>query len=223
MMEINGCFEKPESPCLFVFATDVEAEPFIRSLRMKRLAKDPISLFGGSGALLAVSGVGKSNAALTTAFCCVNFSPPTVLNLGCAGSVNRRFQRGNIFLVSRVIEPDRPHLRSCTPHEHVPALLPGFPEATLATQDRPVITREERQILASVTDLVDMEAAAVIQTARRFHSRSLVFKFVSDTGEEKNPTDIVPYVKEGGKIFCDFIIESVIPRVREIGAPVADK
>ena len=214
MTEIN----KSESGCIFVLATDMEAEPFIRKLRMKRLTTDPVSLFSGSGALLAVSGVGKSNAALTTAFCCVNFSPPTVLNLGCAGSVNPQFKRGSIFLVSKVIEPDRPHFRSGRPYLHLPALLPGFSEATLATQDRPVITREERQLLSSATDLVDMEAAAVAQTARRFHRQSLIFKFVSDTGEEEDPTDILPYVKEGGRAFCDFIIESVLPRVREVGA-----
>jgi adenosylhomocysteine nucleosidase len=204
---------------VLIFATRLEAEPFIKSMGAVQFATAPVPLFHKGDMILAISGIGKANAAITTTYCCTTFSVAYVLNLGCAGGASERCEKGDIFLISKVIEPDRPNLRSGRPYVHIPSALPGFAEATLATQDKPVITLEERKSLSVLAELADMEAAAVVQAARRFNVSVLVFKFISDTVSDEASTDIIPYVQEYGTEFCRFILEAVIPRLGEVRPP----
>ena len=193
-----------------IFATKLEAEPFIKTLRMVRLDGSPFFIHEGNDFVLAVSGIGKANAAIATTYCNIHYPSQWIVNLGCAGALNPLLKKGDIFQISKVLEPDRPHLRTGTPYAQIPSLLPGFTNAILATQDKPVIRSHDRITLSHFADLADMEGAAVIQAAGRFGINSLLFKFVSDTVQDSDEDEIIPFVREHGKYFSRFFVEQIL-------------
>lgn len=197
-----------------IMATRVEARSFVELFGLKEVRKGRMTLFENEEIALVVSGIGKTNAAIATAYCCMAVGPAWLLNLGAAGAANTLFHLGDIFHITSVIEYDRPLLSKKGLHTHHPLVLPGYRQATLATQDRPVISSDHRAQIAPCADLVDMEGAAVVQAARRFETACLLFKFVSDTPEETGEADILELINYHGAAFCRFISESVIPELR---------
>ncbi len=123
--------------CL-VAATLMEAEPFIKILDMKETETRPFFIFKGKEIMLGISAIGKANAAMCTAYCCMKYQPEIILNAGAAGAVDDTREVGTIFQIKKIIEPDRPHLRSNTPWVQTPDTMEGFENAVLATQDKPI-------------------------------------------------------------------------------------
>jgi adenosylhomocysteine nucleosidase len=201
--------------CL-VAATYMEAEPFIKIFNMREIEKKPFNLYEGKNIILAVSGIGKANAAIGTAYCCLKFQPACILNAGAAGAVDESHQVGTIFQVEKTVEPDRPHLRSNTPWIQTPDTLEGFNNAVLATQDKPINDIETFKDISLVANLVDMEGASVLQAAKRFKTGCYLFKFVSDTPLHAGKGLIVENIKEHVGAFCEFVAASVIRRINEI-------
>jgi adenosylhomocysteine nucleosidase len=199
-----------------IMATRLEAEPFITSLvPAEAPGRHPVPVYAGGRTVLAVSGIGKTNAAIATAYCCAVFHPRVILNLGAAGATGTAFAQGDIRHITSVVEYDRPHLRTTTPHIHVPSILPGFPTASLSTQDRAVIDKNIREEIARAADLVDMEGASVVQTAHTFGIPCYLFKFVSDTPDHTGPSDIIDYISAYRSSFFEFIVKTVIPVLTE--------
>jgi adenosylhomocysteine nucleosidase len=195
-----------------IMATLLEAEPFIEALGMEKVRERLLTVYRRGETILIISGIGKVNAAVATTFCCSVFDPEWILNLGAAGATKPSHRLGEIYHITKVVEYDRPLLRSDGPHIHTPEVFPGFREATLATQDKAVIKADPRRQVSSVADLVDMEGSAVVQAGRRFGTRCLLFKFVSDTPDlPSGHGDIVGCIRQYGKPFCDFIAASVMP------------
>jgi adenosylhomocysteine nucleosidase len=194
-----------------IVATRIEAQPLIDLLGLAEDRGVPCPLFRGGRIMLVVSGVGKTNAAIATTWCCTAFHPSLIVNLGAAGATGAHCALGGIFHITTVCEPDRPRFPSSEPYLHRPQTVPGFTEATLATRDRPAIERADREEISVHADLVDMEAAAVVQTARRFETPCLLFKFVSDTSDDVDPSAAIAFMKNYGPVFGRFIVEKVMP------------
>jgi nucleoside phosphorylase len=206
-----------ENPLVgMVMATMLEATSMIEKASLAKIADQPFPLYQGEDLVLVISGVGKTNAAMATTYCCLKYSPFWICNLGAAGATDYLYQPGEIYHIVKVIEYDRPHLRSDSPRIHLPYILPGFKTATLATQDRPVMDQEARKELAPLADLVDMEAAAVIQACRKFATPCVVFKFVSDTPAHSRHDEIVAHIKYYRSLLSDFCSKSVIPALRRL-------
>ena len=206
---------KSQTICL-IAATLMEAEPFIKIFDMKDLEKKPFGIYGSGDILLGIAGIGKANAAMGTAYCCMKYQTMCIINTGAAGAVDVGYQVGSIFQIEKTIEPDRPHLRSNTPWVQTPDTLDGFNNAVLATQDRPINDIETFREFSAVADLVDMEGASVLQAARKFNTRCFLFKFVSDTPLHAGKGLIVENIKEHISTFCDFITTSVIQSINEV-------
>ena len=198
--------------CL-IAATFMEAEPFIKIFDLKDLEKKPFGIYGSGDILLGIAGIGKANAAMGTAYCCMKYQTMCIINTGAAGAVDVGYQVGSIFQIEKTIEPDRPHLRSNTPWVQTPDTLDGFHNAVLATQDRAIDDIETFREISAVADLVDMEGASALQAARRFGTKCLLFKFVSDTPLHAGKSLIVENIKEHVGPFCDFVAGSVIPSI----------
>lgn len=196
-----------------IMATRPEADPFVKALGLRKAGKGPLVLFEGREVVLILSGLGKTNAAIATTYCCATLRPRWVLNLGAAGAARTSFGLGDILHITEVIEYDRPLLSRTGLRVHRPHVLSGYREATLATQDRPVVSPEHRAEMAPFTDLVDMEGSAVVQTARRLETPAVLFKFVSDTPEHTGQGNIIELIGRHGAAFCGFVVESVIPRL----------
>jgi adenosylhomocysteine nucleosidase len=205
-----------ESPIGIIMATRLEAAPFVEALGLAEVKRGRMALFEGEGVFLMLSGIGKTNAAIATAYCCTVFRPRWVLNLGAAGAAKISFPMGGIFHIAHVIEYDRPLFSGKGPRHHRPYVLSGYQEATLATQDRPVITRDHREEVARFADLVDMEGAAVVQAAHRFDTPCVLFKFVSDTPDHPDEADIIERIGHYSVAFCRFVTDSVIPALKNV-------
>jgi len=201
--------------CL-ITATLMEADPFIKLFDMELAEKGPFNIYKAKDTLLAICGIGKANAAMGTTYCCLKYQPDCILNPGAAGAVDKNCDIGKIFQVKKTIEPDRPHLRTNTPWIQIPDTLDGFDNAVLATQDKPINDIETFHELANVADLVDMEGASVLQAAKKFNTKCLLFKFVSDTPLHVGKGLIVEHIKEHINPFCDFVAASVIPRIESL-------
>jgi adenosylhomocysteine nucleosidase len=205
----------PEHPVIaIIMATLLEAEPFITALALEKQADEPCPVYRGENLSLVISGIGKANAALATTFACLTFRPGLICNLGAAGATGDSSALGKFYQIDKVVEPDRPNLRSNVPHVHYPLTLPSFETTALATQDRPVIKPAERRKTALHADLCDMEGSAVIQTAAKFNIPCLLFKFVSDTPHPDEQDNIVERIKKLRDSFCRFFLDSVLPKLR---------
>ncbi|MBN1627013.1 MAG: 5'-methylthioadenosine/S-adenosylhomocysteine nucleosidase [Deltaproteobacteria bacterium] len=199
-----------------IIATPMEADPFINGLGLKEVNSRPFPVYAGGDILLAVSGIGKVNAALATAYACMRHDPACILNLGAAGAVQDSEKLGSIYNITKTVEPDRIHLRTNSPYVQHPDTLSGFDKATLATQDKAINDADIFRSIASYADLVDMEGAAVVQASRRFGRKCLLFKFVSDTPLHAGQPEIISYIKRYREPFSEAIISSAIPALRAL-------
>jgi adenosylhomocysteine nucleosidase len=200
-----------------IMATRLEARPLIELFNLREIESRPFPIYSGKGLVLAVSGIGKANAAMVTAYICVKFYPEWVLNLGAAGATQESTEIGSIFHIQKTIEPDRLNFHSKRPYVQIPEMLPGFQDAVLATLDKAVTELGTFEELAAVADLVDMEGASVLQTCRRLGRRCLLFKFVSDTPVCVGRSEIIiENITHYGGTFCDFIFNRVLPMLRDV-------
>jgi len=190
-------------------ATLLEARPFVQGLAMEALAEKPLPVFANADTNLVLTGIGKANAAMATAYAIQHFRPKRLYNLGAAGAVHLELDLGDVRQISQVIEPDRPHFISGKPYIHFPDQIESIETARLATSDRPILESEERRQIAAVADLVDMEGAAVVQTCRKFAVECVVIKFVSDTPEHAQEADIVANIRSLRQPFFDAIKNSL--------------
>lgn len=194
-----------------VMATYLEAQPFVKGLGLKRIEKRPFRVYSNGSLFLVLSGIGKANAAVATAYVIWKFSCRRIINAGAAGSTGRDCDVGDIYHIDKVIEYDRPKMPFGGKRIFIPDLLPGFHSATLATQDRPVIALSRRREIAPFAELVDMEGASVVYASRLFQARCYLFKIVSDTVEHESGVDILLNIKRSRKRLFEFFRKEVFP------------
>jgi adenosylhomocysteine nucleosidase len=198
-----------------IIATMMEAEPFIEGLNLKELEVRPFQVYMGGDVHMAISGIGKVNAAMATTYACLKYDPEWVLNLGASGATKDSEEPGRIYNIEKTVEPDRIHLRTNSPFVQYPDSLQGFDKATLATQDKGIIDVKAFREVASLADLVDMEGASVVQASQRLEKKCLLFKFVTDTPAHAGQGKIImKHIKNLRLPFSEFILNSVIPIIR---------
>ncbi len=202
--------EKNSLICLLM-ATTLEAKPFIDGLSLIRKTEKPFPVYKNNNYILIISGIGKTNAAIACAYSCLTFPNCRIINLGAAGATGTKHLLGESFHITEAVEFDRPHWKSKTPYVHKPDSLEGFCGAKIATSDHPVIDPEERKKISLLAELVDMESASVIQTCKKLGTLCYLFKFVSDTPEHTNDTDIVDNIKKYRDTFFDFFRQYAMP------------
>jgi adenosylhomocysteine nucleosidase len=202
-----------------VVATLPEARPFIDGMALTEESGGPFWVYKNKRMVLVVCGMGKANASMGTTYLCLEHKPSVICNLGAAGATDATWDLGRVLAVEKVIEYDRPQFKTKKPYTHKPRLFRGMETAVLATQDRPVLEPEMRKEISELATLVDMEAAAVVQAARKFKTPCYVFKFVTDTPEHIKNTDIVKNVKEySGTIYRAFK-KKILPHIEELASP----
>jgi len=200
-----------------IMATKLEADPFIRELGLERETKQPFLVYRRDDVVLIISGIGKANAAIAATYGILTYRPSRLCNLGAAGAVTPGYSLGDMYHIDAVIEYDRPRLRSHKIRRLTPLVLPGFRCAVLATQDKPAVDPDHRKLLTACADLVDMEAAGVLQAAEKFSVPCVIFKFVSDTVDHCEHDVIVAHIKQYGSAFCSWVTASVLPLLSQRG------
>lgn len=200
-----------------VMATMIEAKPFVTGMSMQQIEKKPIVIFRKDNIILAISGIGKTNAAIATTYCCQRFNPAAICNLGAAGAADLTHRLGDVFHIIKIIEHDRPELTSEKPTIHQPDILDGFLTATLSTSDRAILDPGERRLISENADLMDMEGASVAHACRIFETKCYIFKFVSDTPEHTEDNDIIQNIRLYRTPFYQFFNRSIIHRIQHYG------
>lgn len=178
-----------------VMATMLEAEPFIKGLGMVLESREPFPVYIAGGLVLVISGIGKVNAALAAAHIIREKNISVLHNPGAAGALREGILEKEIFHIKEIIDWDRPKLINKEIRKIRPDKIEGFREASLATLDRPVITRGERQRVGEAADLVDMEGAGFMQSCRIHGAKGYLWKIVSDTAEHEQDKDIIANIK----------------------------
>ena len=136
-----------------VMATMLEAKPFVLGMSLKEYEQKPFRLFKNDHVLLAISDVGKANAAMAAAYCCQRVRPVCVCNLGAAGAAGFSHHLGDAFHINKITEYDRPELITGNPSIYEPQVLAGFRTATLSTSDRAILDPKERKEISKHSDL----------------------------------------------------------------------
>ncbi len=198
---------------LLVMATMLEAKPFVSGLGLEQLCEKPFLVFKNAHQVLIISGIGKTHAAGAACYGFLGFSPKTVINIGAAGALDTKHPAGAIYQADKIIEHDRPDIFSGKPVFHSPDQMDGIDTAVLATGDRPVIAPEDRKRLSALAELVDMEAASVVQTCRTLNVPCHVFKIISDDPGHTAGTDIVYNIKIFRQKLFDFYNASILPKL----------
>lgn len=197
-----------------VMATMVEAKPFVLGMSLTEYAKKPFPIFKKGHILLVISRIGKANAAMASAYCCNEFKPSCVFNLGAAGASGFSHPLGEIYHIDKIVEYDRPKLTTNEPTTHKPDVFDLFSTATLSTSDRAITDPGERQKISGFADLIDMEGASSLQACRIFGTKCYVFKFVSDTPEHTEDGDIIKHIRAYRTSFYEFFLNSVLDCVK---------
>ncbi|MGM0454046.1 MAG: hypothetical protein ACQERN_12865 [Thermodesulfobacteriota bacterium] len=204
----------PQSPVIgLVMATHMEAKPFLKGLECQKTTGTPFAVYRGPDTVIGISGIGKVNAAMASAFMCMTFSPVCIVNAGAAGAVGHGYQLGDVCQIETAIEADRLHFVTGKPFRHRPDRLSGIATARLATRDRVVLTMADRREMAAIAELVDMEGAAVVQAARRFHTPCHLLKFVSDTPDHTRLRDIPRHIRRYRNAFLEHFMANVRPEL----------
>lgn len=137
-----------------------------------------------------ITGLGKVNAAIITTEAIIEHQPSKIINYGTAGTLNPVEFNSGLYRVSCVMQRDM----DCTPigfdigktpydDEHVVINL-GCEGPSLSSGDNFVTS--EPQLLS---DLVDMEAYAIVKSCRRYNIPVEIYKYVSDNADDNAGDD----------------------------------
>ena len=193
-----------------VIATMMEAEPFIKGLRLEAAAATkPFRIYRGGGRILVVSGIGKVNAALATATIILQHGAATIYNIGAAGALSETLKFGDIRHISAVYEHDRTKFDVKAPYIIKTDVLDSHVTASLATGDIPIVPVEDRRALAVFAELVDMEGAAIVRACRRYSVNCYLFKGVSDTAETPEE-ELIPGLGKVSESLFEYFAAKVI-------------
>jgi len=193
-----------------VMATGIEANPFIEGLNLKLIQEKPFKVFSDDFYYLIISGIGKANSAMATEFLYLKFDVLKFFNLGAAGSVVENVNLGDIFLIDKLFEPDRPNFKGNL-RKSSPEIFDGFATATLATSDRAVVSNDDRMETAKFAELVDMEGAGFLQACKRFSLLGYIFKIVTDVPGMEKDSDIILNIRKTANNLYLFFNDKLLP------------
>jgi adenosylhomocysteine nucleosidase len=164
---------------------------------------------------ILITGVGKVNAAASTAAALATATPSMVINMGTAGGLKAGITGTHV--ITRVLQHDlnSDAIFALIGHHvgepidvHLPAWLPAqYQRSTLASGDVFVSDPAVRDRLAQEADLVDMEGYAVARTARMAGVPALLVKQVSDSADGTAGRTWVETVDECAEVLGHWVRE----------------
>lgn len=176
--------------------------------------------FEGKDIVLLKSGIGKVNAAVSTALLILKFSPEYVINIGSAGGFDADLNVGDVVISDAVIHHDV----DVTAFGYLMGQVPNMPaqyeadeeliekaraaicEGTKAQarvgligtgdsfMNDPVRVGAVREVFPSLV-AVEMEAAAVAQVCHKFSTPFVVVRSLSDIAGKESPKSFEEYLK----------------------------
>lgn len=190
----------------------------------------------GVNVVVAQSGIGKVNAAMTTTLLCDHFQPTCLINTGSAGGFNASQKVGDLVVSVEVLHHDV----DVTAFGYLPGQVPGQP-ATYAAEDRLVAIAEETLRELGLTahrgqvasgdkfmtnadhisdtrsrfpqvDAVEMEGAAIAQVAHRFGVPFVIVRALSDIAGSESPMSFEQFLPLAANNAARLIM-TMLPRI----------
>ncbi|MBE3570391.1 MAG: 5'-methylthioadenosine/S-adenosylhomocysteine nucleosidase [Bacillales bacterium] len=188
----------------------------------------------GADVVLLRSGIGKVNAAMSTAVLLYHYQPDVVINTGSAGGLNPELQVGDIVISTEV----RHHDVDATVFGYEYGQVPQMPAAYLA--DRQLIetaacsaeTLTGVQVVKGLiatgdsfmndpdrvesirnkwNDLqaVEMEAAAIAQVCYQFGTPFVIIRSLSDIAGKESNISFDQYLEKAARNSAEFVLKMV--------------
>jgi len=178
---------------LFVFATEIEAEPFIDYHGLKkRDISGPYGLYEKGAISLIITGMGSVKGAVYLSDLiqrkenegnCIK----KIINYGIAGCLTDKFCIGDIVEIDKVIKYNTVEFSRPKPTRY---FLSSFPDIIinekegdlniLATGDHPIFIKEDSKGAARYADFVDMEGYGYAFVAKYYNIPITLIKGISD-------------------------------------------
>ncbi|OGT33736.1 MAG: hypothetical protein A2W28_04945, partial [Gammaproteobacteria bacterium RBG_16_51_14] len=190
------------TPFIVLFATAMEADPFITSVHARQIASEPYPVFqtriAGQPAVILISGMGPEAAAAAVRTILLHYTTDMIFNCGVAGCLTGDFAVGEIVNITRagVLESGA----GANDIRLVPVRgqrLNGYPGGTLVTVAEPLFDPERRKALSRLAQLVDMEGGVIAGICRTRHIPCQLLKIISDdAGNREMLRENLPHMSE---------------------------
>ncbi|RIN87826.1 5'-methylthioadenosine/adenosylhomocysteine nucleosidase [Mammaliicoccus sciuri] len=169
--------------------------------------------------VLAQSGIGKVNAAITATLLINEFKPDLIINTGSAGSVDSELNIGDIIISNKVYYHDV----NATAFGYKLGQVPSMPEfyetdsklidlakssieqldlngivGEVATGDSFIGSIDQRKVIESnfpTASVVEMEAGAIAQTCYQYNVPIIVTRAVSDLADKESDVTFEEFLK----------------------------
>ena len=164
----------------FVFATEQEARPFLKTYERGRFDGLPEGEVASDDNLLVIiTGVGKIKAALRTERLLRSEKVRRVIHPGTCTSLNDALSVGSLVGASQVFEGDRIELSAPT-YPRMPLEVPfEIEKGTLVTQDHTPQEETEQSYWQRIADMSDMTGYAVAYVAATYGVKCNIVKVVT--------------------------------------------
>ncbi len=193
---------------LLVFATELEAQPFIDHHRLKYLDdQNPCPAYAGDGLLLIISGMGFLKGAVALSQIVQRHekggnSITRVINYGIAGALTERFSLGEVVCVDRVVKYNPVEFSKTRFNKFFASAFPEIrltekaeDAVVLATSDHPILTEDDANCAARHARLVDMEGYGYAFVAGAHGIPIELIKGISDFARKESEDSFRKQVK----------------------------
>jgi adenosylhomocysteine nucleosidase len=193
----------------------------------------------GVQVILALSGIGKVNAALTTSIIIERFVPDYIINTGSAGGLKGGIQIGDVVVGNEVAHHDV----DVTAFGYVLGQVPQLPPRFFANQhlidaakqaaqvftgarihtglivsgDQFIGTAEQnRFIKEKFVDVVavEMEAAAIAQTCHQLNTPFVIIRAISDNGDANASISFDQFLQQAGRNSAQMVINLITSNLK---------
>lgn len=193
-----------------------------------------VGLYNTKEVVVVKAGISKVNAAITTTLLIENFDIDAIINIGVAGGING-VKHKDVVISTEVVHHDMDATKfSSYVHGQVPGLEPTFKADTtllnwtksiletlhfdykvgrIASGDQFVTDSAILEGILNVYDdiyAVEMEAAAIAQTAHLYHVPFIVYRSISDViGDDSQEHDFYKFVEEAA-LNASIVLEELL-------------
>jgi adenosylhomocysteine nucleosidase len=208
---------------LLVFATELEAQPFIDHHQLRRLDEHhPCPAYAGEGMLLIISGMGFLQGAVALSQILQRYekgenSITRVINYGIAGALTERFSLGEVVCVDRAVKYNPVEFTKTRFNKFFASAFPEIrlteqaeDAVVLATSDHPILTEDDARLAARYAHLVDMEGYGYAFVAGAHGIPIQLIKGISDFARKESEDSFRRQVKRT----LDALLAYHISRVR---------
>lgn len=201
---------------LVLTAVELETRALARALSLPPLPSLPFLAFGGGAFRIAPVGIGAGRLkerwpALLSASDC-----PLVVSAGVCGALDPRLHVGDLVVCDSVIDGGGARL-SVTASASQRAAAQGANASTgaMVSSSQVVATPQAKAALRAKTGgvAVDMESAAILETASRHGCASMILRGISDDARETLPEELMALMDNDGHIRVGRMLALARPRV----------